>query len=142
MQQPDFKEFSAAYSGMSEKELMELAEDFDSLRGPAQDALRAEFAARKLEMPVPGEPEEDHAEFRPLVTVRKYSEMSEALIARASLEGAGIEAFLCDENMARLEWQLMIYLGGMRLQVKEEDVAAALEILDSPMPETSQDEES
>ena len=52
--------------------------------------------------------------------------MSEALLAQGCLDAAGIESFLTDLNMARVEWPMT---RGMRLQVGAEDAAAAIELL-------------
>jgi hypothetical protein len=70
------------------------------------------------------------------VTVRRYRDLSEAIVARSLLESAGIAAWIRDENIARLEWQYSNLLGGLRLQVKAENQAAAQEVLAQPIPET------
>ncbi len=72
----------------------------------------------------------------PPVTIRSYRDLSEAIVARSLLQSAGIEAFLCDENLIRLDWQISNSIGGLRLQVEEEDATDAIEILDAPIPET------
>jgi hypothetical protein len=63
-----------------------------------------------------------------LVTIRHFGDMSEALMAKGCLESAGIECFLADANITRLEWPLS---RGMRLQVSPEDATAAVEVLES-----------
>ena len=62
-----------------------------------------------------------------LVTIRRFGDMSEALLARGALESAGIKCFLADTNMGRVDWPLT---RGMRLQVKQEDAADALAVLE------------
>ncbi len=62
------------------------------------------------------------------MTIRQFGDISEALLAKGCLESAGIECFLADENIARLEWPLS---RGMRLQVSPTDAEAALELLNS-----------
>ena len=64
-----------------------------------------------------------------LVTIREFGDMSEALLAQGRLNSAGIETFLADENIARLEWR------GTRLQVNAEDAEAALALLEQPVAE-------
>jgi hypothetical protein len=64
-----------------------------------------------------------------LVTIREFGDMSEALLAQGCLESAGIETFLADANIARLEWRVS---RGTRLQVHASDVEAALALLDQP----------
>jgi hypothetical protein len=53
--------------------------------------------------------------------------MSEAILAQGCLESAGIESYLADSNMGRIEWPVT---RGMRLQVKSEDAAEAIALLD------------
>jgi len=62
-----------------------------------------------------------------LVTIRRFGDMAEALLAQGRLDSAGIESFLADTNIARLEWPLT---RGMRLQVEAENANAALAVLD------------
>jgi hypothetical protein len=54
-------------------------------------------------------------------------DLSRALLAKASLESAGIECYLADDNMARMEWSNLV--GGVRLSVKPQDAKDALRIL-------------
>ena len=79
------------------------------------------------------EPEDQNEEF---ATVRRYRDLSEAIVARSLLESAGIESWIRDENIARLEWQYSNLLGGLRLQVKSRDAEAAEEVLEQPIPDT------
>jgi len=62
-----------------------------------------------------------------LVTIREFGEMSEALLAQGCLDSAGIESFLADANIARLEWRVV---RGVRLQVDAGDAETALDLLD------------
>ncbi len=129
--------FAATYTAMSEAELMALARTYDTLSEPAQDALRAEFAERGLEPPLLDDDESEPGDQKPLqklVTVRRYRDLSEAIVARSVIEGAGMYCFLQNENMVRLDWQLSNFIGGIRLQVAESDAAAAEEILSAPVP--------
>jgi hypothetical protein len=61
-----------------------------------------------------------------LVTIRTFGDMSEALLAQGCLDSAGIESFLADANVTRMEWPIT---RGMRLQVGAENAEAALEVL-------------
>jgi hypothetical protein len=126
--------FAQEYAQMGESELLALAASYDSLVSPAQDALRAEFAQRKLEPPMVEDPGEVTSER--LVTVRRYRDLGQAMVPRSLLESAGIFCFLQDENFLRVDWGAGIVLGGMRLQVRPEDVAAAEEVLNQPIPES------
>ena len=69
------------------------------------------------------------------VTVRRFRDLPEALLAKGSLESAGIRCILVDDNMVRLDWFISNLIGGVKLQVSSEDAAAASEILDQPIPE-------
>jgi hypothetical protein len=120
---------------MSEWELQNLAADWHSLIPEARTALIAEFAARKLSFAEPPVPTDDHGpEYRELVTLRRYRDLSEAIVARAVIESSGIFCFLKDENLVRLDWQVSNFIGGIRLQVDAADVEAAEAILSQPIP--------
>ena len=80
--------------------------------------------------PEPATPADDLA----LVTVGQYRDLSEAIVARAVLEEAGIPCFLRDENTVRMDWLWSNVIGGMRLQVEEHDAAAAEALLAEPTP--------
>jgi hypothetical protein len=133
---PTPEDLAAQYAQMSETELMEMARSYDGLLELAQAALRAEFARRGLEPPLVEGP--DEPEFRRLVTVRRYRDLTEAFVGRSLLESAGIEAWVADEYLVRMNWFLSNSVGGVRLQVDESDGAAALEILEMPVPPTIQ----
>ena len=120
----DPEDLATSYAKMGEVELMELAQAYDSLTDSAQRTLQAEFARRKLEPPII-EDAEDEEEPRNLVTVRRYRDLSEAIVARSLLESAGIYVFLRDENLVRLDWQVSNFIGGIRLQVAANDQASA-----------------
>jgi hypothetical protein len=70
-----------------------------------------------------------------LVTIRKFRDLPEALLAKGSLESAGIECALIDDNMVRLDWLISNLLGGIKLQVKAENSDVAEEMLRQPIPE-------
>ena len=72
---------------------------------------------------------------RKLVTIRKFRDLPEALLAKGSLESAGIEALLADDNVIRLDWFWSNLMGGIKLQVDPEDSEKANEFLDQPIPE-------
>ena len=62
-------------------------------------------------------------------TIATFSKAEQAHLLRMRLESVGIEAVLLDENMAQLEQPMSDGTGGVRLQVAEEDVNAARELL-------------
>lgn len=124
------------YASLGDEELQKTAGEMASLIDVAQRALAAEISRRGLAAQEP-EPEADPEEvdFRKLVTIRKFRDLPEALLAKGSLESAGIESFLGDDNMVRMDWFISNLLGGIKLQVKPEDAEAANEILNQPIPE-------
>lgn len=128
--------FANLYRPMSEQELLTLAKDWHSLQEDAQAALAAEFATRLISFtePMPLQ-EEALPEFRDLVTIRRYRDLSEALVARSAVESAGIFCFLKDENTIRLDWQISNMIGGIRLQVAAVDAEAAEAVLNEPIPD-------
>jgi hypothetical protein len=134
MEHDESRRLEASYRQMSERELMDLAREYDSLTDEAQTALRAEFNRRSLEPPLIEEPADDHDAGPSLVTVRRYRDLSEAFVARAVLEGEGIPCFLQDENFVRLDWGYSNFIGGMRLQVSAKDAAFAEELLTQKAP--------
>ena len=124
------------YSHMTDGELQELAEDRASLTGLASQVLNDEMALRELS-PLQPDPDglQDETALRPMVTIRSFPDVMQAWLARSSLESAGIECYLVDDNMVRLDWGISIVLGGVKLRVKPEDAEEALVFLDQPIPE-------
>jgi hypothetical protein len=129
----DFREL---YRSMSEEELHELGTDWHGLVPDAQLALASEFSRRGLEFVPSSLTEEPDATYRDLVTLRRYRDLSEAIVARAVVESAGIYCFLKDENFVRLDWQMSNLLGGIRLQVPASDAEAAAAVLAQPVPDS------
>src|SRR5258708_20476749 len=69
------------------------------------EALDDELARRDLELLEEEASENrEELELRELVTIRQFRDLPEALLAKGSLESAGIECFLADENLGRLDW--------------------------------------
>lgn len=123
------------YSRMSEEELSKVAADAVSLTPTALETLREEIARRGIDISVNLTPRGiDVAEFQELVTIRKFRDLPEAVMAKGLIESAGIECFLADDNLVRMDWFISNLIGGVKLQVKLEDVHAANEILQQPIP--------
>jgi hypothetical protein len=146
------------YAHQLDGELEKVASQAYELTEIAREALRAEMSRRGLYCAVvehppvpsappalPGDPppepprvesqQDGEFEFQKMVTIRKFRDLPEALYAKGSLESAGIECALLDDNMVRLDWFISNLLGGVKLQVKPEDAACAEEILSQPIPE-------
>ena len=83
----------------------------------------------------------DVLESRELTTIRVFVNLSEALLAKGSLESAGIECFLRDDNMVRLDWFMVNVIGGIKLMVPAESAETALAYLNRPMLVHSDEEE-
>jgi Putative prokaryotic signal transducing protein len=66
--------------------------------------------------------------------IRRFQNLPEALLTQGS-DSSGIECFLTDDNMVRMDWFISNLLGGVKLLVNREDVEAATAILDEPTPE-------
>lgn len=62
-------------------------------------------------------------------TIATFSKAEEAHLLRMRLEAGGIPAYLLDENIVQVNWLYSNAIGGVRVQVAEEDVAKALELM-------------
>ena len=134
MDLPQEDELRKTYRSASDSELLELALSYDSLTQIAQRTLRTEFERRGLEPPELSE-EPPSPEYEQLVTVKQYRDLTEAQLAKSALESAGIPAYLRDENTVRMDWFYSNLLGGIRVQVREEDQVAAEALLSQPIPQ-------
>jgi len=76
----------------------------------------------------------DQLESQSLVAIRRFRDLPDALLAKGVLDSAGIECFLADENLVRMDWFYSNLIGGLRLQVRPEDVETANEVLNQPIP--------
>ncbi len=123
------------YSRQGDGELEEVAAQAYQLTEIARAALGVELSRRGLSPPIAEYPAGDEAEMQPMVTIRQFRDLPEALFAKGSLESAGIDCALVDDNMVRLDWFISNLLGGVKLQVKPEDAAVAEQILQQPIPE-------
>jgi|HubBroStandDraft_1064217.scaffolds.fasta_scaffold120243_2 hypothetical protein len=69
---------------------------------------------------------------RELVTVQTFRLPSEAMVAKAMLESAGIECFLADDHAASI---LGSHIAGIRVQVNRIDADVAMALLYQPIPD-------
>jgi DNA-directed RNA polymerase subunit RPC12/RpoP len=127
---------TALYAGMGDAELQRLAEDAGSLTEVAIEVLAQEVGRRSLDITLV-EPKltEEVLEQREVTVIRQFRDMSEALLTKGLLDSAGIECFLLDDNLVRLNWFLSNFVEGIKLAVRPEDAEAAIEILEQPIPE-------
>ena len=63
-----------------------------------------------------------------LITLQQFRDVPEALLAKGKLESAGIACVLADGNLVRMDWLLSNAIGGIRLQVHQQDAAFAREL--------------
>jgi Putative prokaryotic signal transducing protein len=113
------KRLTKLYAGQMNEELENAAAQSHELTEIARETLQAELTKRGLYIGQLDDqskpPEQDEAEFRDLVTVRIFSTLLEAELAKGILDAAGIESFLFDENVGRI--YLANVVGGFRLRV-------------------------
>jgi hypothetical protein len=140
-EQRERRRLAENYAAMTDGELQKLAQTAESLTELAWDALEDELDRRHLEFP-DDECSDDDApeprqemELRELVTVRQFRDLPEALLAKGSLESAGIECFLADENLVRLDWFISNFIGGIKLNVRAADAENAQKLLNEPILE-------
>jgi hypothetical protein len=127
---------AALYSEMTEEQLRNVA-DAARLTDEALQALNGEITRRKLDIPISvSPPGTEGVELRELVTIRRFRGFPEAVLARGMLDSAGAESFLADDNIVRMDWFWSNGVGGIKLQVDRDNVEAAIEVLERPIPES------
>ena len=106
------------------KKAIQLEPDFSEAKENLS-ALKSEFAAQSR-----------------LVTIATFSYPTEAYIPKTKLEAEGIWSFVADADTVTMNWLYSNAIGGVKLQVRKEDVEKALEILNrEPEPIEWQDED-
>src|SRR5579871_2326592 len=126
---------AATYARMSDGELQRLAANAESLTDAAWETLEDELDKRNLELPVEDAKPHDRMHLQTLVTIRQFRDLPEALLAKGSLESTGIECFLRDDNLVRLDWFISNFVGGVKLGVRPEEFIKAQQILNEPILE-------
>ena len=64
-------------------------------------------------------------------TLASFNLPIDAYLLRARLEGSGITAYVRDENLVTLDWLYSNSVGGVKVDVTDEDFEKALEIMQS-----------
>jgi hypothetical protein len=119
---------------MGDGEVQELAQEAWSLSEAARAALQFEISRRGLAVALNlTAPTEDWPPGP--ITIRRFRDLPDALLAKSILDSASIECFLADENTIRMDWLLSNLLGGVKLWVRAGDADAA-ELLDQPYLES------
>ena len=117
---------------MSDGELVKLALESAELSDAAWEALEDELERRNLDVPEPESPQISVPDTRKLVLLRSFRDVHEALLAKGRLDASGVECFLADENMVRMDWFISNLLGGVKLLVAPIDFSRASRILNEP----------
>jgi hypothetical protein len=139
------------YASLTDGELQQLAREGTSLTEEARGALASEMSRRGMQADAPGDGTDDQAtdgaiegaadaedsaaangraEMRDLLTIRQFRDLPEALLAKSVLDSAGIECFLGDDNLIRMDWLWSNLLGGIKLRVRQEDAIVASRLLE------------
>ncbi|MDB6128162.1 MAG: phosphoenolpyruvate synthase, partial [Verrucomicrobia bacterium] len=64
-------------------------------------------------------------------TLASFSQPIGAHLLRARLEGSGIASYVRDENMVAVDWLYSNALGGVKVDVADEDYERALQVMES-----------
>jgi hypothetical protein len=147
------------YSKQLDGKLEKVAGQAYELTDVAREALRAELTKRGMrsnlaeQRPVmvndepsqpadrPPEPQpiamppSNEIEFQKFVTIRIFRDLPQALLAKGSLESAGIDCMLADDNLVRLDWFYSNAVGGIKLLVYSGDAPEAEQVLSQPILE-------
>ncbi|HKW61584.1 MAG TPA: hypothetical protein VJN89_03480 [Candidatus Acidoferrum sp.] len=128
---------AALYAAMSNEELQEVADDADSLTDVARATLRAEMIRRGMEAPPEAriQGEEGERQFSEPAIIARYRDLPVALVANSLLDSAGLEGFLADDVVIRLDWLWSNALGGIKVWVRGNEAMEARELLEAGIPE-------
>jgi hypothetical protein len=69
------------------------------------------------------------------IVLRRYRDMPEALLYGSVLDSAGVECYLADENLIRMDWFWCDFLGRIKLCVRNVDAETASSLLEQGVPE-------
>jgi hypothetical protein len=128
------KRLAKWYAAMEDGELRKIAKQPESLTDVAKQVLQSELSKRGMG-PLPEPRKLDVAKASdPPVMIRRYQLLPEALLSKSILDSAGIESFLADENLIRIDWFYSNLVGGIKLLVRAEDAEAAQKLLEQETP--------
>lgn len=65
------------------------------------------------------------------MTIATFDQAAQAHLAENALKEAGIPAAISDENLVAMDWLLSSAVGGVKVQVWEEDVEKAVSVLEA-----------
>jgi hypothetical protein len=70
------------------------------------------------------------------ILLRRFRDMPEVLLASSILNSAGVEYYLGDENLIRMDWFYSNLIGGIKLWVRAADAETAAAMLEQNVPES------
>lgn len=120
--------YAATYAAMADEELLALVADSDELTDEARKALWTELRRRGMEQQA-----QDTYENRPkqpaspatpppnLVSVAYFDNVIHANLAKTKLTSEGIQCYLADEHVVRMNLFYSLAVGRIRLMVRESD---------------------
>lgn len=76
------------------------------------------------------------------VSLRRFRDLPDALLAWSILDSTGMESFLIDEITIRMDWLWSNLLGGIKICVRAEDAEDAVQVLKLEIPEKFNVDES
>ena len=121
------------YADMEDSELEKIGANPDSLTAVARQVLAAEMLKRGMKLP---EPPPSRVEVASPVAIQRYRDLPQAAMAQSILESAGIESFLADANLVRMDWFYSNAVGGIKVVVREQDAEEARKLLEQGVPES------
>jgi hypothetical protein len=123
------------YAGMEDAELQKIATRPESLTDVAREVLGSEMSKRAMP-PLPETNKPDAPKHSgPPVMIRRYQDLPDALLSKSILDSAGIDSFLADENLVRIDWFYSNLVGGIKLLVRAQDAETASKLLAQETPE-------
>ncbi|HUO16602.1 MAG TPA: hypothetical protein VMX38_16565 [Verrucomicrobiae bacterium] len=123
------------YESFTQAELEKVALKAYELSELAREVLREVIDKHGLNFRLAEFPTVDEFELRSRVAVRRFRDLSPALLAKSNFDSAQIDCQLVDDNVVRMDWLWSNAIGGIKLLVDVEDADAAEEILAQPIPE-------
>lgn len=127
---------AARYAAMEQSELEEIAAHPESLTDVAKQVLSSELSKRGMPALLDSNMAETSASNQsdPPLMIGRYQSLPEALVSKSILDSAGIESYLADENLVRIDWFYSNLVGGIKLLVRGEDAETASKLLTQETP--------
>jgi hypothetical protein len=75
-----------------------------------------------------------------MITIARFSKPEDAHLLRLRLEAGGVPAYVQDENTVQVIWYCSNAIGGVSVQIPDDSLAAATEIIEENPPANLLDE--